>query len=126
MNLKETILFLALIGSALAAPRAVAELNANLPYTLNVDIYSGLLPHDGLREQNYEFELRRLRQGYPPTSTFMEFYPRIIRLSHRAEKNFVIGETGQADGEKVVAVARVTTQPDGKLKCYTALVVELW
>jgi hypothetical protein len=56
----------------------------------------------------------------------MEFCPRIIHLSHRAEKNFVIGESGQADGEKVVAVARVTPQPEGKLKCYTALVVELW
>jgi hypothetical protein len=32
------------------------------------------------------------------------------------EKDFLIGESGETDGEKVVAVAHVTTQPNGKLE----------
>jgi hypothetical protein len=117
MNRKSRItVFLALIVVALAAPRAgAAELDANPPYTLNVDIYSGFLPHDSLREQHYDFELGQLRKGNPPGSAFVEFYPRVIHLSHRTEKDFLIGQSGEANGEKIVAVAHVTKQSDGKL-----------
>jgi hypothetical protein len=89
MNVKKTILFLALISAAVAAPMAqAAELDTSPPYTLSIGVYSGFLPHDRLREQHYDFELGQLRKGNPPGSAFVEFYPRVIHLSHRTEKDF--------------------------------------
>jgi hypothetical protein len=93
-----------------------AELDISSPYTLAIDVYSGFLPHDSLREQHYDFELSQMREGNPPGAAFVEFYPRVIHLSHRTEKDVLIGQSGEANGEKIVAVAHVTTQPDRTLK----------
>ena len=60
--------------------------------------------------------MSQLKKGQSPTAAFTDFYPRVIHLEHRAQKDFLIGESGEADGEKVVAVAHVTMQLDDKLK----------
>jgi hypothetical protein len=100
----QLILFLALIIFSSTAPRArAAEFSASPPYTLTIDVYSGVLSLDSIQKQN------------PPPEGFANF-PRVIHLCHRVEREFVIGQSGEANGEKVVAVARVKTQSDGKLK----------
>ena len=85
-------------------------------FMLNIDVYSGVLPLGHPSTAGLEFEMSQLQQRQPPTAAFRDVYPRVIHLEHRAQEDFLIGESGESDGEKVVAVAHVTRQPDGKLK----------
>jgi hypothetical protein len=84
-------------------------------FTLNIDVYSGSVSSSEL-EAGFRLGLLALEKGYPAPTSFVRLCPRVIPLQHRVEKDFLIGESGETDGEKVVAVAHVTTQPNGKLE----------
>ncbi|MEA3147671.1 MAG: hypothetical protein QOI53_3257 [Verrucomicrobiota bacterium] len=84
-------------------------------FTLNIDVYSGSVSSSEL-ESGFRLGLLELEKGYPAPTSFVRLCPRVIPLQHRVEKDFLIGESGETDGEKVVAVAHVTTQPNGKLE----------
>ena len=71
-------LFLALIE--VATHGQAAELEAAPTFTLNAEVYSGVLPLDTPREQIFEFQMSQLQKGQPPTAAFTNFYPRVIRL----------------------------------------------
>ena len=114
MNLKTTLLFLALLFPALAGQLAVAEDQPAADYALIIDVYSGAVEPTYVQEKNFSMELEQLYKGVPPDQAWL---PKVIHIEHLLQgKDFDVAEQADANGQKVVVQGHVSRQADGRVK----------
>ena len=114
MNLKTTLLFLALLLQALAGQLAAAEDQPAADYALVIDVNWGAVEPSYVQEKNFSMELERLYKGVPPDQAWL---PKVIHIDHvLSDKEFDVAGQGETNGHKIVVQAHVRRQEDGTLK----------
>ena len=101
---------LSTVALVLFIDAAAAQSTAEQPYSLNIDVYSGIVPPDESNSEALLLQLAALEKGVgaPPHQL-----ANIVHIDHPADNAFDVAEEGQTNGYKVAVRAHVIKQPDG-------------
>jgi len=114
MNVKTTLLFLALLIPVVAAKLAAAEDQPGAESAVVIDVYSGAVAPDATQEKGFWLWLESLEKGEEPGGAWL---PKVIHIEHLLQgKDFDVAEQADANGQKVVVQGHASRQADGKYK----------